>query len=280
MNLKKHPALFFVFTALLVTVCRCGPDPFSQHGTTSISLQDGSSLGTCKSMQEFTGTSNNPDEQPAGVDSFNSNLVWDCTLTCPDGSQVVFQADGSKSAPSHFNDPLLKAGDTTAYLAQYCSPEAMVVATPTEEPVATATATSTPEEQVIVIPEQNLLILQPVLAGNVTACDTGLGFINFPLFQPQPDLTGKSVSIYLNGSKANCSLAGSQSQLLGCSLPAGIAFPLIVSASIDDVEVNNFSFDGAICTKTQATKEPNEDEPVAPTEPPVDCDVNPNPYEC
>ncbi|MBX3038130.1 MAG: hypothetical protein KF758_14555 [Anaerolineales bacterium] len=272
MNRKKRPALFFVFTALFVIVCRCGPDPFDPRGTTSISLPDGSSLGTCKSMQEFSGTTNNPD----GVES---RLVWDCTLTCPDGSQVVFQADGHQSAPSHFNDPLLKAGDSTAYLAQYCSPEAMVVATSTQEPVATATATSTPQEQVIVIPQPNILILQPVLAGTVSACDTGLGYINLPLADPMPDLTGKELEVIINGYKVNCAIAGSRNQLLACSLPPeDRTFPLNIGTTVDSVQVDSFSFDGATCTNTVPTKEKDPNDPdtsVVPTSTPVDCIADP-----
>jgi len=277
MNRKKRPALFFVFTALFVIVCRCGPDPFDPRGTASISLQDGSSLGTCKSMQEFTGTTNNPD----GVDGVDSRLVWDCTLTCPNGSQVVFQADGSQAAPSHFNDPHLKAGDTTSFLSQYCSPEAMVVATSTEEPVATstATATSTPEEQVIVIPQPNILILQPVLAGNVTACDTGLGYINLPLADPMPDLTGKELEVFINGYKVNCTIAGSQNQVLSCNLPPeDRTFPLNIGTTVDSVQVDSFSFSGATCTHTVPTKErePNDPNvPVVPTSTPVDCIADP-----
>lgn len=281
MHRKKHPALILVFTALLVTVCRCGPDPFDRHARPQIQLKDGTSLGSCILMQEFANIGAGPDEA-------TSTMVWDCTLTCPDGSRVEFQLDGDRSVPAFYNDPNLEANDSTAFLAQYCSPEAMIAAdipeAPTEEPAPTPTDTPQSEEQVIIIPTQNLLILPPVLADSVTACDTGLGFINFPLADPQPDLSGRSVSVFINGTKVNCRLAGSQSQLLGCSLPPGTTFPVTVSASIDDVEVNNFPFNGAICTNTVATMEKaeeNEDsEPTPTSPPPVDCDVNPNPYEC
>lgn len=272
MNRKKRPALFFVFTALFVIVCRCGPDPFDPRNTSPILLADGSSLGSCKLFQEFTNIGAGPDEA-------TSTMVWDCTLTCPDGSQVLFQADGSQSSPSHFNDPLLKAGDTTAFLSQYCSPEAMVVATSTEEPVApsTATATSTPQEQVIVIPQPNILILQPVLAGSVTACDTGLGYINLPLADPQPDLTGKELEVIINGYKVNCTIAGSQNQVLSCNLPPeDRTFPLNIGTTVDSVQVDSFSFDGATCTNTVPTKEKDPNDPdVAPTATPVDCIADP-----
>lgn len=277
MNRKKRPALFFVFTALFVIVCRCGPDPFSSNNTSPIMLEDGSRLGSCKLFQEFSNIGAGPDEA-------TSTMVWDCTLTCPDGSQVVFQADGSKSAPSFHNDPLLKAGDTTSFLSQYCSPEAMVVATPTEEPVATstATATSTPEEQVIVIPQPNILILQPVLAGSVTACDTGLGFINLPLADPMPDLTGKELEVIINGYKVNCTIAGSRNQVLSCNLPPDRTFPLNIGTTVDSVQVDSFSFSGATCTNTVPTKErdPNDPNTPAPTSTPVDCGLDPYHPDC
>jgi hypothetical protein len=186
---------------------------------------------------------------------------------------------------------LIAAGETEAFLTQYCSAEAMVVPVPSETPVeeavsidATATATSiatdtpVPAEQVIIIPQQNILILQPFLAGGVSACDTGLGFINFPISEPIPDLTGKNVTVSLNGRQVNCTVVGSRGQVLGCSLPTGTTFPVTVKVNLDDVEVNNFSFSGATCIKTAPTKEKEQNEsggntPVAPT--PIDCSIDP-----
>jgi hypothetical protein len=278
MNRKTRPALFFVFTSLLVVVCRCGSDPLSKNDS-AIMLKDGTRLGSCEVFSDFTQTSDNPD-------GFTSTTGWECSVTCPDGSQTVFELDGKQSAPSFYNDPFLEAGDTAGFLSQYCSPEAMVAAntpevpTLTPSPTSTSTAQAAAQEQVIIIPTQNLLILPPVLAGGVTACDTGLGFINFPLASPQPDLSGRSVSILLNGNKLNCKVAGSQSQVLGCSLPPGASFPATVSASIDDVQVNNFPFDGAICTNTVPTKETQDSASPATAEPPVDCEENPYHIDC
>lgn len=268
--------MFFIFTSLLVVVCRCAPDPLSKNDA-GIMLKDGTSLGSCELFSDFTETSDNPD-------GFTSTTGWECKVTCPDGSQAVFELDKEQSAPSFYNDPMLEAGDRAGFLSQYCSPEAMVAAATPEAPTLTPspTPTNTPQaaaqELLIIIPTQNLLILPPVLAGGVTACDTGLGFINFPLASPQPDLSGRSVSILLNGNKLNCKVAGSQSQVLGCSLPAGASFPATVSAKLDDVEVNNFPFDGAICTNTVPTREKETSAPPTATVPPVDCEDEENYY--
>lgn len=167
--------------------------------------------------------------------------------------------------------------------------EATATATPTLTATPVPTATPLPPGQSIIIPQPNILILQPVLAGSVSACDTGLGFINFPLADPLPDLTGKNLEVIINGYKVNCTIAGSRNQVLACSLPPDITFPLSVGTTVDSVQVDSFSFDGAICTHTVPTKErePNDpDNPVAPNAPntpiptPVDCDADPYNPSC
>lgn len=274
MNLKKRPALLFVFTALIVTVCRCG----GAMGPTMqpIMVADGSMIGSCEFKQEVSETSEGGSD-PVFIP------VWECSVTCPNNSQVKF--DTYTQLPA-----VIAAGEKEAFLAQYCSAEAMIAApaaseTPTEEPASTvvtptastSTATSVPTEQVIIIPQQNIFILQPVLAGGVSACDTRLGFINFPISDPIPDLTGKNVTVSLNGRQVNCTVAGSRNQVLACSLPTGTTFPVTVKASLDDVEVNNFSFNGAICTKTLPTQEnePNDSTTQVPTTVPIDCTLDP-----
>lgn len=161
--------------------------------------------------------------------------------------------------------------------------------TPTTTATPVSTATPLPPGQSIIIPQPNILILQPALAGSVSACDTGLGFINFPLADPLPDLTGKNLEVIINGYKVNCTIAGSRNQVLACSLPPDITFPLSVGTTVDSVQVDSFSFDGAICTHTVPTKErePNDqDNPVAPNAPntpiptPVDCDADPYNPSC
>ncbi|MBL8089926.1 MAG: hypothetical protein KF758_07390 [Anaerolineales bacterium] len=154
------------------------------------------------------------------------------------------------------------------------------VPSPTPTITATPVPTATPLQpgQSIVIPQPNILILQPVLAGSVSACDTGLGYINLPLADPMPDLTGKNLEVIINGYKVNCAIAGSRNQLLACSLPPDRTFPLNIGTTVDSVQVDSFSFSGATCTHTVPTKEKDPNDPNAPVVPiatPVDCIADP-----
>jgi hypothetical protein len=248
---KKRPALLLVVTAFTVIVCRCG-GPFGAEIQPFMVAPNGAVIGSCESLQELT----EPAEE-GGDPTFTP--VWACTVTCPDKSQVKFDLYSQPSA--------IAVGGQRGFLAQHCSPEAMIDPDATATSTATATATTAPEEQVVVIAPQNILILPPVLDGGVSACDTGLGFINFTLANTAPDLAGKNVTVTLNDSEVNCVITGSQSQLLGCSLPAGITFPATVKVQLDDVEVNNFSFDGADCTHRVPTRDTDEEEPVDPAAP-------------
>ncbi|HCR70411.1 MAG TPA: hypothetical protein DIW23_03115 [Anaerolineae bacterium] len=169
---------------------------------------------------------------------------------------------------------LTEKATTVVYIENFVpSPTPTITATP----VFTATPSETGQE--IIIPQPNILILQPVLAGNVSACDTGLGFINFPMSEPIPDLTGKNLEVIFNGYKVNCTIAGSRNQVLSCSLPPDTTFPLQVGTTVDSVQVDSFSFDGAICTKTVPTKEKDPNDPNTPIPPvvptPVDCNADP-----
>lgn len=273
-TLRKRRALILVFSALLVTVCRCQPNVFGNNVEIT-RFSDGTVAMSCELFTEVFETK----EATNGTDSRG---VWECSVACPDGSDAKFD---TYEQPAQLVNARTEE-EKTAFKAQYCSAETAAstetLSAPIEAPSETPTATEPPtatQEESIVIATQDLLILQPILAGSVTACDTGLGFINFSLADSLPDLTGKSVSVLINGNKVNCALAGSNSQLLGCSLPAGTVFPLNVSTTLDGVAVDNFSFNGAICTRTSATKEVDEN-PEQPTQPPVDCDVNPDPYQC
>lgn len=250
---RKRIAINLVLTALFVVVCRCGPPTPGA----SASLKDGT-LITCTRYTEYT-TSGLLERYYA---------YEDCVVPCPDGSTVQVKDFG-------VHPGLLSLSDVQG---AYC-PAAQAASAPLESPTATATATDT--ETAPLAPPTDPPALQPVLAGSVTVCDTGLQYINFPLADPLPDLTGKSVSILLNGVRVKCKVAGSDQRLLGCTLPSDTVFPLLVTATIDGEEVNNFSFDGAICTRTQPSKVPEtEEESAPPVEPTPDCDVNPDPFNC
>lgn len=252
MNLKKHRVLLLVLSALLVTVCRCNADPLAPDYT-SIGFTDGS-RSECRGFVEILG------ETQEGL---QRTYVYECKISCPDGSVAEFELH---EMPSPFNPQ-----DKTEYQKQYCPLEqSEVVAFSTETPTVSPTDTPSQEPP----SEVDEVSITPVLAGNVTACDTGLRFINFPLVSPLQDLTGKSAVLFINGTRVNCRIAGSQQQLLGCSLPERTVFPINVRVTLDDVEVNNFSFDGAICVNTEPTSPPpsGDDAPPPTAVPTPDCD--------
>ncbi len=173
--------------------------------------------------------------------------------------------------------PLYEKATTVVYIENFIpSPTPTITPTLTATPVFTATPSETGQE--IIIPQPNILILQPVLAGSVSTCDTGLGFINFPLADPLPDLTDKNLEVIINGYKVNCTIAGSRNQLLSCSLPTDMTFPLRVGTTVDSVQVDSFSFSGATCTNTMPTKERDPNDPDTPVVPPIPVDCVADPY--
>jgi hypothetical protein len=250
MNLKKHRVLLFVLSALLVTVCRCNADPLAPDYT-SIGFTDGS-RSECRGFVELL------EENPEVT---QRTYVYECKISCPDGSTAEFEL---YEMPSPFNPQ-----DKIEYQMRYCPPvQSEAVAFPTETPTVSPTDTPSQEPP----PEVNEVSITPVLAGSVTACDTGLRFINFPLVSPLPDLTGKNAALFINGTRVSCRIAGSQQQLLGCSLPERTVFPINVRVTLDDVEVNNFSFDGAICVNTEPTRPASSEESAPSPVPTPDCD--------
>ena len=114
MNRKKRPALLLVLTALLVTVCRCQPDVFSNNSYPMI-FGDGVQAGSCKLFTEYVESKDNST-------GFGAKPVWECEVPCPDGSVSKFdlyqQPQTFLSAKSD--------EEKAAFKAQYCSPEAMI----------------------------------------------------------------------------------------------------------------------------------------------------------
>lgn len=125
--------------------------------------------------------------------------------------------------------------------AMYCpAPQASSVVTeeptepPTEEPAPTEPPTADPAEET----------LKPYLAGTVTACDAYLRYVNFPV---NPDAPAGPPNVIFSGTTVDCSLVNNGT-ILSCNYPEGLPFPFQVVALINDQPVNNFAFDGAICT--------------------------------
>ena len=75
MKEKRLSRLILVFTALLVTVCRCS---FDRGDSAPITFEDGSSMRCTKYI----------DYLPNWSTLWNNDSNFDCDLPCPDGSTV------------------------------------------------------------------------------------------------------------------------------------------------------------------------------------------------
>jgi hypothetical protein len=207
---KRNINILLLFAAMVTVMCRCYV-PYSRH---TIIYSD-HSLVDCRNFRE---SASNGTPAASGMT---------CPLICPDGSEVEYDLyDGGNGTYSK-----------EELQAQYCTIEA----TATVPPPATATVTATVSSAAKAAP-------QPVLDGKVSACDRTQGFINFGLASTAGDLTGKKLVVSLNGVEVKCAVAGSNNQLLGCSLPASITFPVPVKVTLDGTVVNEFTHDGSGCT--------------------------------
>ena len=267
-NVRKHPSLWLILTALFVTVCRCSTGQQAPGQTTS----DGVTIPNCWYY----------------IDTSTGNGIFPgkgitCSIECPRGPGSVIRdfyiSDESKIRLGDMTYEQLKqqaclAGEEGAVLvpvAQNSSTSASNETSPTEPPTEEPAATEPPVESAP---------LQPLLKGTVSACDTAQGFINFPLAVSNPDLAGKTLGVTINGKAVNCGIPAVNTSVLACPMPPGTVFPITVSVTLAGVEVNNFSNDGYFCTNTSSStgsEDTTEEEPVAP----LTCIPDPdNPYSC
>jgi hypothetical protein len=153
-NLKKHPALILIFTALLVTVCRCSAD-----GQFAMQFTDGTIIG-CKEYLEYFS-----EENPS---SLLANSVYVCSLPCPDGSVAKFDL---------YENPSSGVQDKVEYQKQYCQPAEQ--ATQTLQPTETSTAAPTATKPVLATgtpsPVPTFSVLDAEVAEGQVACRYGPG---------------------------------------------------------------------------------------------------------
>jgi hypothetical protein len=76
MKEKRSARLFLVFTALLVTVCRCS---FDRGFPAPVIFEDGSTM-KCSQYTDYL---------PNWSALWNTASTFDCDLPCPDGSTVA-----------------------------------------------------------------------------------------------------------------------------------------------------------------------------------------------
>lgn len=265
---RRRTALFFIFTSLLVTVCRCSANTFGNNAIPSL-YGDKTVAMTCEQFTEYGEIAGGP----SGDMPWSTRMVFECEVACPDGSVAKFDLF---QRPELFMQASTEE-EKSAFKAQYCSAEAMIPAGLQSAPIeaTTETPTASPEpsqEASIIIQPPNLLIIAPYLGGTVTACDTAQGYVNFPLFTPTPDTVGKTLIVTINSVPVNCTVAGTNSSILSCALPQDTAYPANVRVTLDGVEINNFNFNDSICTHIvppAATDEDKEENQPPATEPPA-----------
>jgi hypothetical protein len=184
----------------------------------------------------FTGTL----DAPGILDTVSYPDEYNGTFRCtnPDGSNLTCP-NGQPAGRAEFTAKLQKPRDFTEKNFWHlldCSPAAAVTSTLT--PAAAPTATSTP------MPTPTPAAL---LSGEVSACSTKDGFINFKLAAISPLVNESDIVLTINGAQVPCSFAGSDNSLLSCPLPAGVAFPVQIHVTQGNTAVNDFSYDGGGC---------------------------------
>jgi hypothetical protein len=184
----------------------------------------------------FTGTL----DAPGILDTVSYPHEYNGTFRCtnPDGSNLTCP-NGQPAGRAEFTAKLQKPRDFTEknfWDLLDCSPAAAATSTPTPAPAPTATFTPMPT------PTPSAL-----LSGEVSACSTKDGFINFKLATVSPLVNESDVILTINGAQVSCTFAGSDNSLLSCPLPAGVVFPAQIQVSIGTAPVNDFTYDGGGC---------------------------------
>jgi hypothetical protein len=110
------------------------------------------------------------------------------------------------------------------------------------------------------VPTMTPTMPSPILTGEVTYCDVATFTMNLRFdhsFVP----SNFNHQVTINGEPMACKVNGSNSSLLLCSYPSSIVFPANIKVSINDIVVNDFMFDGAVCvipaTPTPEPKQPD-----------------------
>lgn len=253
MNIKKHPGLFLILSALLVTVCRCSLTP---GNPVTMKFTNGKSA-QCMQFSEYTGTMQN--------NRFNTVNSYDCNIPCPDGSTVMVKLEGEAT-----DKKITSKGkfDLAALQKQYCK----------KTPAQSAT-TATAIPPLITIPNSAApeLTNSPLLTEEVTACDLVAGFVNFRMVKSPPNLDDKTLVIAINNNKVNCSIPPNNKTVYSCILPNKMNFPANTTVKLGDTEINNFNFNNSLCRAGAPQNQPNPDQPNPeqpnqpdPNQPPVD----------
>ena len=249
MKVKRFPRLFLVFTALMVTVCRCS---FDRGTPVIISFDDGTNM-KCVQFIDYL-----PNWSSIG----NSSSTYDCSLPCPDGSIVPFsEVSSPELIQAAAEDGKVPASVLQSLQKEYCSAASLIKATAT----ATVTSTSVPTKTA------TPATVSPVITGEVTACDVRAKYINLRLSQPQIDFSANIVTIKINGVSSECVIPSVNSTVLSCTLPQPQTFPINIEILVNGRPASNFSFDNSVCGfKDPSAPDDNQPRPTpGPNDPQV-----------
>ena len=231
MKFLKRPQLVLVLSAFVTMFCRC---TFDNGTPVTLNLADGSTL-ECREFYE---------SNPTWETTFYY-YTYDCSLPCPEGSSASLKEMRLPNIEGKYNGVDIVDLDLATLQAQYC-----MAATPTPTPTPLAEDPAAPVQ-----------IAVPLLTERITACDYKAGFVNFELADPSRDYDSMQVQIALNDTQTECNIPNSNKDILTCNLPASIRFPVNIQAQVDNVEVNNFNFDGSYCGYKDSTGSGNSDDP-------------------
>lgn len=223
MKFLKRPQLVLVLSAFVTMFCRC---TFDNGTPVTLNLADGSTL-ECREFYE---------SNPTWETTFYY-YTYDCSLPCPEGNSVSLKEMRLPNIEGKYNGVDIVDLDLATLQAQYC-----LAATPTPTPTPLA------ED-----PSGAVQVAVPLLTERITACDYKAGFVNFELADPARDYTSMQMQIALNDTQTECNIPSSNKNILSCNLPANIRFPVNIQAQVDNVEVNNFNFDGSYCGYKEST---------------------------
>lgn len=220
MKFLKRPQLVLVLSAFVTMFCRCG---FDSGAPVTLNLSDGSTL-ECREFYE-----SNPTWE--AITYFYS---YDCSIPCPDGSQVPAKELRLPNIEGKYNGADIVDLDLVTLQEKYCT-----VPAASTEPATEPASTSNGNDSVVTT--------APFLTGKVTACDYKIGFINFERADDDQEYSQERVQVALNQQTVDCGVPNNNLGILSCDLPRSIRFPLNVQVQVENVQVDDFNFDGQFC---------------------------------
>jgi hypothetical protein len=212
--------LFFAFSALLLTVCKCYDDRGAVTSTNGLS---------CENYTDY------------GFSAWGGEGRAECFYICPDGTVRQPDIPGKLSASS----PLYSASKADLD-SQFCP--GVPQPTPTQPPASPPpTLAASPTAQASATAEISPTAPPPLLTGEVPSCDKSMNLINFRMVEPAPDLTGKTLTVQISDVESTCAVNPLNASLLTCKSPVPLTFPTRVVVRLDGVVINDFTDNGLGC---------------------------------